>query len=541
MARVHSDPRGEFSVTLFSPPRPAVGRSHPFGRWQGQTQRIACLLGERLIARPRRLNRRRSVPPSRKSLENTLDESWHRTCEWAAAGGRVVAQARDRATGESVCISAVFCDDDGMATARMAREIGVLETLTHQPAVVPLLGSGRVDGWLYMVTPWREMSLREHLVRVGPLDVEVALEHAIAVADLLHLTHSLGLTHGAVSADALFVEGGQVQLGAWTSASRIRTENDRPRAATRDVFGLGNALYELLSGTKWAPNSRMPDQLPDVLTQFLHRALGPDRDARYATAIAFAQALCIVREALSDDARAVSGRDATSELLVEELPLSDGVERSLRVLHALLDRAEVADQAPERDDPLVVECWHRADAQVASDDARLVALRCRWQLLAERDPVGALHASQQAPHAAAVLPYRARALAALGRASEARTVAVRSWFDDVALDLSGVRSLVIALLLTRAFEMASLVSVSEFAAGVTDPVILAAGQSAVARGTVPRLTPAAQTRTLRAISSALDRRVPWTAELLVDPRWDALRADHRFAVLLARSKAAWTT
>ena len=164
-----------------------------------------------------------------------------------------------------------------------------------------------------------------------------------------------------------------------------------------------------------------------------------------------------------------------------------------------------------------------------------------WRLLAERDPVGALRASQQAPHASAVLPYRARALAALGRAAEARTLAVRSWFDEVALDLSGVRSLVIALLLTRAFEMASLVSVSEFADGVVDPVILGVGQAAVARGVAPRLTPAAQTRTLHAIGAALDRRVPWTAELLVDPRWDALRADHRFAVLLARSKAAWTT
>jgi hypothetical protein len=504
-------------------------------------QRIACLLGERLNARPRRLNRRRSVPPSRISLENSLDDSWHRTGDWAADGARLVTSARDRATGESVCITAVFCDHDGMATARLAREIGVLERLSHQPAVVPLLDSGRADGWLYMVTPWRELSIREQLERIGPLDVERALAYTISVADLLHLAHGLGLTHGAVSADALFVEAGQIQLGAWSSAAQIRTESDRPRAATRDVVGLGRTLFELLSGSRWAPNSAMPAQLPDALTHFLHRALGPDRDARFATAIAFAQALCVVRDARSDDAYAVSGRDAASEILVEELPLSDGAERSMRVLHALLDRAEVADLPPDRDDPLVLECWHRADAQLAPGDARLVALRCRWQLLAERDPVGALQASQRAPHSPAVLPYRARALAALGRASEARSVAVRSWFDDVALDLSGVRSLVVALLLTRAFEMASLVSVSEFADGVTDPVIVAAGQSAVARGAVPRLTPAAQTRTLRAIASALDRRVPWTAELLVDPRWDALRADHRFALLLARSKAAWTT
>jgi hypothetical protein len=188
----------------------------------------------------------------------------------------------------------------------------------------------------------------------------------------------------------------------------------------------------------------------------------------------------------------------------------------------------------------VQRCWSRADEHVPARDARLVALRCRWRLLAERDPVGALSASRLAMDAREVLPYRARALATLGRAAEARAVAVRAWFDDVTLDLAALRSLMMALLLTRAFDLATLVGVTEGMDGAGDPVIAAAGQIAASRGGRP-LAPAAQGRALRAIAAAIDQRAAWTSELMVDPRWDSLRADARFSALLARSKATWTT
>ena len=457
------------------------------------------------------------------------------------SGARVVTRATDPENGETVCISAVFCDADGMATAQLAREIGALECLAHQPTVVPLRASGRAAGWLYLVTPWREPSLRTVVAHSGPLPVPDAVRHAIAVADLLHFAHSLGLAHGAVSAETLFLTDGQMQLGGFATVTRAHADSERARTAARDVFALAAALFELVTGTPWRAGLSCPDTIPEAMRFLLQRALGASTDVRFASAIGLAQALCAWREAESCDGMEVNARDALLDGELSDVPLTDGADRSLRVLHALLDRAEVADLPPEPDDPLVMQCWQRASAQLAARDARLVALQCRWRLLAERDPVGALSAAHAAPNAAAVLPYRARALAALGRAAEARTLAMRSWFDDVALDLSGLRSLIIALLLTRAFEMASLVSLAECAQGVDDPVIVAAGRPSVARGCVRRLTPSAQARTLRAIATAIERRAPWTAELLVDPRWDALRDDHRFAVLLARSKASWTT
>ena len=446
------------------------------------------------------------------------------------------------ATGQRVSLTAVFCAGDGMATARLAREIGALESLVHQPAALPLLDSGRAAGWLYSVTPCLDgQSLADLIRHDGPLPVSRAVSMAISLADLLHFSHSIGILHGAITPHHIWISDDQAVLGGLQRTIRQSPNPRETQRTSNDVFALARALFEALTGEAWQRGAAIPDALPDELTSVLYRALGANRDARFATAIAFAQALCSVREnALVTDGE-VRGRDALVLTSLDEVPLSDSADRSLRVLHALLDRAEVADQAPEDDDPLVQRCWARAQQQVEPDDARLVALHCRWRLLADRDPVAALAASQPAQYARGVLPYRARALAALGRAAEARTLAVRAWFDDVALDLSALRSLTMALLLTRAFDLASLVSVAECAQGVVDPVIVAAGQVSASMGAVRPLTAAAQSRTLRAIGAAIDDRVPWTAELLVDPRWDGLRSDRRFSALLARSISAWTS
>ncbi len=476
------------------------------------------------------------------ALQNTLAQDWRFATGWRVAGARHVAGVTCRASGATAEVIAVQCDADGMATASLAREVGILECVAFQLAAVPLLASGRAHGWLYAIVPELSTTLSDRVGREGALPVEAMLPAVIAIANLLHFCHSQGIAHRGVTTRQMFMHEGQVVLGGFAGATRFDPAGPAASAlVTRDVRALAAALAELVQGCPPGANARISDALHPALAFVLDRALHDD--AAYDTAIAFAQALCAVGDEVLDGAAEVSGRQAGDEDAVVVAPpvLSDGAERSLRVLHALLDRAEVHDVAPEPDDPLVQRSWARAWEHLRADDVRLVALRCRWQLLAALDPVGALTASQAAAGAAEVRPYRARALAVLGHAAQARALAVRAWFDDVSMDLAALRSVMMALLLTRAFELATLVNETEGLPALDDPVIAAAGRVARVRGAASPLSPVAQLRALRAIASAMDRRVPWTAELQSDPRWDALRTDHRFTALVARARTTWTS
>ena len=482
------------------------------------------------------------MPNSLVALQSALAPDWHLAEGWRVAGARHIARATARATGAQVEVLAVRCDADGMATASLAREVGILECVAYQLGAMPLLASGRAHGWLYAIVPELTATLSDRLAREGVLPVAEVLPSVIAIANLLHFCHSQGITHGRVATRQLFLHDGQVVLGGFAGATRFdRTSKAAAGCIARDVRALAAALAELVQGCAPGALPRWDDVDDAGLALCLQRALSVDDG--FETAIAFAQELCSVLESIHAGDAEVTGRDADAGSAPDEAApeLTGGAERSLRVLHALLDRAEVLDVPPEPDDPLVQQCWARAGAQVRADDARLVALRCRWQLLAALDPVGALSASQLAAGAAEVRPYRARALAVLGHAAQARALAVRAWFDDASMDLAALRSVTMALLLTRAFDLATLVTQTEGTSAEADPVIAAAEQVARARGEVPKLSPVAQRRTLQAIAAAMDRRIPWTAELQADPRWDALRTDHRFTALVARARTAWTS
>lgn len=466
------------------------------------------------------------------ALDDALAGRWVRSTPWHVSGARATAQAIHVVDGTAACLTAVRCDADGMATASLAREIAVLEYLAHQPSVVPLHEAGRHAGYLYAVSLCTDgMSLAAQVARDGPMAEDDVVTVLIAIADLLHFMHGAGIAHTAIGADAMFRCGQAVLLGGFHAAVRLAAVPDAPQHIAFDVLALAGTARTLLG----VADGPVDMQVSANLAAVLERALSPDHALRFQTAISFAQALCTVRDAAQESGE-VRARDAGDDDVEADRPLTEGAARSLCVLHALLDRAEVDEQPPEPGDPLVQRCWTRALAYLSPDDARLVALRVRWQLLADRDPVGALHASQPARDAVAVWPYRARALAALGRAAEARTLAVRTWFDDVALDVAAMRSLAVALVLTRAFDLASMISVTECATGVADPVL-----STMAGGPAGMPLAGRAAQTIASIAAAIDQRMPWTAELLVDPQWDALRGDPAFASLVGRARTHWTS
>lgn len=464
-------------------------------------------------------------------LLTALGQDFSPTTPWMIRGGCHSLNATHRSTGQRVRLRAARRADHSASASALARETAVLRRLALQPSAEPVLATGSTGGWVFLATPcYGADSLAARVAAAGPLPVDDALTHTIAIADLLHFCHSMRIVHGAITADLIFLRDDAVVLTGFERAQFVATNSRGAGAVWRDVKALAEVLAMI---HRCADTMEMPDGVAAAVAQA--------RDGTVATAIDFAQLLCEARDVLHGAEQEVTGRDAGTESCGNIALLGDGAERSLRVLHALLDQAEIADLAPEPDDPLVQRCWRRAEEQVPSGDSRLVALRCRWNLLAGRDPVGALSATRVAPDAADVLPYRARALAAMGRAGEARTLATRVWLHGLTLDASAVRSLTIALVLTRAFDLVSLVSNAEPALGACDPVIAAAVELASAGGMTPPLSSMSRWQALRAIEAALERRSVWTAELLVDPRWDALRGDQRFVELASRSQAQWTT
>jgi len=117
------------------------------------------------------------------ALDTILSPFWTRRTPWIVTGCLATALAHEVTSGDRVSLAAVLCAADGMATASLAREIGVLKFLAHQPSVLPLLGSGRAAGCLYAVTPCTDgISLGEQLTREGPLPADEVLTQVIAAA-----------------------------------------------------------------------------------------------------------------------------------------------------------------------------------------------------------------------------------------------------------------------------------------------------------------------------------------------------------------------
>src|ERR687896_260682 len=91
---------------------------------------------------------------------------------------------------------------------RFLREIEVAARLTH-PHILPLHDSGETDDLLYYVMPFVEgESLRERLVRDGPLPLEDALRITREVADALAYAHAHGVVHRDIKPGNILLEAG---------------------------------------------------------------------------------------------------------------------------------------------------------------------------------------------------------------------------------------------------------------------------------------------------------------------------------------------
>jgi len=216
---------------------------------------------------------------------------------------------------------------------RFVREIEIAAQLTH-PHVLPLFDSGEAAGFLYYVMPFiRGESLRDRLSREGRLPVADAIRLTDQVASALSYAHSQGLVHRDIKPENILLAGDQAIVADFGIARAVEAAGGERLTATglaigtpaymspeqasgstrldgrSDVYALGCVVYEMLAGqppfdgpTPQAvvaghlatpvPDLRASDpDIPLFVPRAVERAMAKEPEDRFASAVAFAEAL----------------------------------------------------------------------------------------------------------------------------------------------------------------------------------------------------------------------------------------------------------
>ncbi|HYQ89356.1 MAG TPA: protein kinase [Candidatus Binatia bacterium] len=303
--------------------------------------------------------------------------SRYRIAERIGTGGMgVVYRARDERLGRDVALkllSGVSLDPD--ASQRFVREAQLAATLNH-PNIVTIYEVEEADGYHFIAMEFVEgETLRARIAR-GPLDLDEVIRIGADVADALDAAHTLGLVHRDVKpANILLTRSGRAKVADFGLAKRVEGEpgpgdagptdnaatvSDLSRAGavagtvsymspeqTRgdtldprsDLFSLGVVLYEALTGrlpfegptaiaviheiavVEPPAPSRIRRGLPRALDAIVLRAMGKDRERRYARGGEIAAALRSLSDAPSVFAGSASDPEAAA-LVPNNLPVS---------------------------------------------------------------------------------------------------------------------------------------------------------------------------------------------------------------------------
>jgi serine/threonine-protein kinase len=204
-------------------------------------------------------------------LRGRLAERYQVERELGQGGMATVFLARDVRHQRMVAIKVLHPEIAlSLGTERFEREILLAAQLQH-PHILGLIDSGESDGLLYYVMPFVEgESLRDRLVREGPLPIDDAIQIALEVADALGYAHSHGVIHRDIKPENILLSGGHalvadfgiaraateagqkltqtgMSLGTPTYMSPEQATGD-PVGPTADLYSLGCVLFEMLAG-----------------------------------------------------------------------------------------------------------------------------------------------------------------------------------------------------------------------------------------------------------------------------------------------------
>ncbi len=264
-------------------------------------------------------------------LQAALGDRYRVERELGTGGMATVFLATDRKHERSVAIKLLRPElAAALGHERFLREIEIAAKLQH-PHILPVYDSGEAGGLLYYVMPFVEgESLRDRLVRGGPLPASEAVRITREAVDALAYAHRQGIVHRDIKpANVLLSQGhaviadfgiaravsasaatsGLTQAGmAVGTPSYMSPEQALGEAnldGRTDIYALGVMLYEMLRGNPpfegTTPQaiiaqalSRAVPKLPADplgLQPIIERALAKEPADRYASAEEMSAAL----------------------------------------------------------------------------------------------------------------------------------------------------------------------------------------------------------------------------------------------------------
>lgn len=247
--------------------------------------------------------------------------------------------ARDKRLDRNVAIKLLRGDllPHVRGRERLLREARAVALLEH-PNICHIYEISESDGFSFIVMQYVVGTTLDEILATGTLHSGTALDLAAQIADGLAEAHSQGIIHRDIKpANIIISHKGQAKILDFGLAKAIEGENGpdgssrleswgggvmgtipymspeqitaQPVDARTDVFSFGSLLFELVSGTSAFGRQRNEDTVsailreePDfslvspVLRPFLARCLAKDRDNRYASGRAVAEALVEVQK-----------------------------------------------------------------------------------------------------------------------------------------------------------------------------------------------------------------------------------------------------
>lgn len=290
-------------------------------------------------------------------INRTLDNRYTILERIGGGGMADVYRAHDKLLDRSVAVKVLrsqFTDDEEFVT-RFRREAQAAARLSH-PNIVNIYDVGRDGDTYYIVMEYISgETLKERIVREGPLPVESAARVALEIAEALEHAHQNNIVHCDIKPhNILMTRTGRVKVTdfgiarAVTSATMTQTgtiigsvhyfspEQAKGSAvsAKSDIYSLGVVLYEMLTGVvpftgetpisialkhlqeEPTPLRELNPSLPPLLEALVLKAMAKNPEQRYTDIEAMIADLRMAQNFLRDDhTRRLSKEDFPTQVL----------------------------------------------------------------------------------------------------------------------------------------------------------------------------------------------------------------------------------